>query len=180
MNRQLWFVSRALVPVVAVVSLMAVLACSTSTTATTSRTGTTQPGTTSSLVPTSSVTSSPSPTSTVPAYTVNVASKPVIGNYLVDGRGMTLYYTVSDRPNYSNLPDETLTSWPAFYVPDISVPPTLNAADFGVYTRDNNVKQTTYGGYPLYYFFQDFKAGDTFGNKLGGVWFVIDPVNFPP
>jgi predicted lipoprotein with Yx(FWY)xxD motif len=93
---------------------------------------------------------------------------------------MTLYYTVSDRPAYSNLPDETLSVWPVFYVPNILVPPPLNAADFGTYTRDNNVKQTTYKGYPLYYFFQDKIAGDTFGNKLGGVWFIVNPDNFPP
>ena len=120
------------------------------------------------------------PSVTPVPYTVHVATKPIIGNYLVDSRGKTLYYTVSDRPNYSNLPDETLTSWPVFYVPDILVPASLNAANFGLYTRDNGVKQTTYRGFPLYYFFQDFKVGDTFGNKLGGVWFVIDPVNFPP
>jgi predicted lipoprotein with Yx(FWY)xxD motif len=93
---------------------------------------------------------------------------------------MTLYYTTSDQPNYSNLPDGTLSSWPVFYVADIIVPPALNAADFNTYTRDGNVKQTTYKGYPLYYFFQDKKAGNTFGNKLSGVWFVVDINNFNP
>ena len=93
---------------------------------------------------------------------------------------MTLYYTVSDRPGYSNLPDETLTSWPAFFVSDIIVPQPLTASDFGTYTRDNNVKQTTYKGYPIYYYFQDKIPGDTLGNKLGGVWFVINPGQFPP
>lgn len=111
----------------------------------------------------------------VTAYTVNISSKAVIGNYLVDGRGRTLYYTISDRPGYSNLPDETLSSWPVFYVSDIVVPPSLNAADFGSYTRDNKVRQTTYKGYPLYYFFQDRAAGDTTGNQLGMVWFAVSP-----
>jgi predicted lipoprotein with Yx(FWY)xxD motif len=92
---------------------------------------------------------------------------------------MTLYYTVSDRPNYSNLPDGTLSSWPVFYVANIVVPPSLSLSDFGTFTRDGNVKQTTFRGYPLYYFFQDNKAGNTFGNKLGGVWFVVNPDNFP-
>jgi len=122
------------------------------------------------------VTTTPPPSS----YTVNIASKALVGNYLVDGRDMALYYTVSDRPQYSNLPDETLTSWPAFYASSIMVPSSLDASDFGTYTRDNGVKQTTYKGYPLYYFFQDKAPGDTFGNKLGGVWFVINPAQFPP
>ncbi len=93
---------------------------------------------------------------------------------------MTLYYTVSDRPGYSNLPDETLSVWPVFYVSSFAVPQALNAADFGTYTRDIGVKQTTYKGYPLYYSFQDKSSGDTFGNKAGGVWFVVNPGNFPP
>lgn len=109
------------------------------------------------------------------AYTINVASNDAAGQYLVDGKGRTLYYTVSDLPNKSNLPDETLTSWPVFYTGNVVVPPSLNPADFGTYTRDNNVKQTTYKGYPLYYFFQDKGPGSTVGNKLGGVWFVVTP-----
>lgn len=117
---------------------------------------------------------------TLSPYTIHIASKAIIGNYLADPRGKTLYYTTSDLPGYSNLPDETLSTWPVFYVENITVPPSLKAADFGTYTRDNNVKQTTYRGYPLYYFYQDIKSGDTFGNKLNGVWFVVDPDNFPP
>lgn len=130
--------------------------------------------------PTPAPTASPTPAPTPSQYTVNIASKALIGNYLVNGKGMALYYTTSDRPQYSNLPDETLSVWPPFYVSSILVPPSLNASDFGTYTRDNNVKQTTYKGYPLYYFFQDKAAGDTLGNKLGGVWFVVNPDNLPP
>jgi predicted lipoprotein with Yx(FWY)xxD motif len=123
-------------------------------------------------------TSTPSSDST--SYTVKIASKAGVGNYLVDGRGMTLYYTISDRPNYTNLPDEMLTSWFVFYVTGIVVLPDLKVSDFGTYMRDSNIRQTTYKGYPLYYFYQDKIAGDTFGNKQGSVWFVVNPDNFPP
>jgi len=34
--------------------------------------------------------------------------------------------------------------------------------------------QTTYNGYPLYYFFKDIKAGDINGQKVKNVWFVVD------
>ena len=120
----------------------------------------------------------PTPATTPLINTVDIAAHLVFGHYLVDGRGMTLYYTVSDQPGYSNLPDEILSAWPVFYVENNIVPPSLNASDFGTFTRDNNVKQTTYKGYPLYYFFQDIKAGDTSGNKLNGVWFIVNPDNF--
>lgn len=119
-----------------------------------------------------------SPTNSSP-YAIHISSKAPFGNYLTDPRGKTLYYTVSDQPGYSNLPDETLSSWPVFYVENITVPPSLNPAAFGTYHRDNSVKQTTYKGYPLYYFFQDIKAGDIYGNKQNGVWFIINPDNFP-
>ena len=136
------------------------------------------------LTPNQTQTSSPmpalTPTPTSSSFNINFASKAIIGNYLVDSRRMTLYYTVSDKPGYSNLPDETLSVWPTFYTPNILVPPSIEASDFGTYKRDNNVKQTTYKGYPLYYFFQDMQPGDTLGNKAGGVWFVVNPDNFPP
>ena len=107
-------------------------------------------------------------------YTANIATHAVVGDYLVDGRGMTLYWTSSDAPNYSNLPDETLTSWPVFYVSTTRVPPALLASDFGTYTRDNGMPQTTYKGYPLYYSFLDTAPGQMRGNNLGN-WFVVVP-----
>jgi predicted lipoprotein with Yx(FWY)xxD motif len=141
------------------------------------------PTSVSVTVATQSPTVVPVPVETTPALTpslntVNIAPNLLFGNYLVDGRGRTLYYTLSDKPNYSNLPDEALSSWPVFYIGNILVPPSLNTAEFGTYTRDNNVKQTTFRGYPLYYFFQDLKAGDTLGHKLNGVWFIINPDSF--
>ncbi len=137
---------------------------------------------TSSAGPTTTPhTTNPPPTSSQPAsgYTVGLATKPGLGSYLVDGQGMTLYYTVSDRPDYSNLPDELLTSWPAFHVTAIVIPSTLSEADFSTYIRDNGVAQTTFRGYPLYHFYQDQNPGDTLGNGLNGVWFVASPDNVP-
>ena len=170
MNKQLRNTFRLVIVGFAGLSLIALLACSSSGTNTTSIALTTLP--TITLPGTNTSTTSPS-------YTINIASKEVVGSYLVDGSGMTLYYTVSDRPNYSNLPDETLSAWPVFYVTDYRVPSVLNVSDFGFYNRDNNIKQTTYKGYPLYYFYQDKVRGDTLGNKLSGVWFVVNPANFP-
>lgn len=93
----------------------------------------------------------------------------------MDSRGFALYYTTSDRPNYSNLPDETITAWPVFFVPTLTVGSGLNSADFGIFTRDTGLKQITYKGYPLYLSVYDKSSGDTMGNALGGVWFVVKP-----
>ena len=52
--------------------------------------------------------------------------------------------------------------------------------DFGTITREDGEKQTTFRGYPLYYWVNDNGAGDTTGNGVKGVWFVVNPDDFPP
>lgn len=35
--------------------------------------------------------------------------------------------------------------------------------------------QVTYNGWPLYYFARDKQAGDTTGQGVGQVWYVVSP-----
>ena len=35
--------------------------------------------------------------------------------------------------------------------------------------------QVTYNGWPLYYYIKDEQAGDTVGQQVGDVWYVISP-----
>jgi predicted lipoprotein with Yx(FWY)xxD motif len=53
-------------------------------------------------------------------------------------------------------------------------------ADFGTLTRSDGKMQTTFRGYPLYYFFKDQMAGDMKGQGVKDVWYLVDPANFPP
>ncbi len=124
-----------------------------------------------------STAATPTPT---PQYTVNIASKAGIGSYLVDDKGMSLYYTMRDSPGVSNVPDNLLTTWIPFHVSNIVVPPSLNASDFGNITRSSGQQLTTFRGYPLYYYVGDKVPGDTNGQGIGGVWYVVTPTNFPP
>lgn len=48
--------------------------------------------------------------------------------------------------------------------------------DLGVTTRTDGTKQVTYGGHPLYYYLGDTAPGQTKGQGVGGVWFLIGPV----
>ncbi len=123
-------------------------------------------------------TSAPTPTSS--SYTVNVASKVDIGNYLVDGKGMTLYYFTKDAPGKSNASAAVIANWPIFYTANIIVPSSLNTADFGTITGTGGAMQTAYKGWPLYYYIKDQAAGDTMGQGINNVWFVIDPASFSP
>jgi predicted lipoprotein with Yx(FWY)xxD motif/cytochrome c5 len=121
-----------------------------------------------------------SPTATASALSLNTMTNANLGTYLVDGKGMTLYYTTKDTPGQSNITGATLANWPVFYSSNIVIPSSLNAADFGSITRTDGSMQTTFRGYPLYYFIRDTAAGNTNGQGVGGIWFVVNPANFPP
>ena len=45
----------------------------------------------------------------------------------------------------------------------------------GTITRDDGTTQITYNGWPLYYFADDTAAGDTNGQGMEGVWFLVSP-----
>jgi predicted lipoprotein with Yx(FWY)xxD motif len=112
---------------------------------------------------------------TVTNYTVKVMNKAGIGNYLADAKGMTLYRFNMDEEGKSNATSAILQTWPVFNVPNLNLvlPSPLKAADFGTITT--NGQQTTYKGWPLYYYVNDIAPGDTLGQRVNNVWFVLDP-----
>ncbi|HEX7365039.1 MAG TPA: hypothetical protein VF366_07740 [Dehalococcoidia bacterium] len=114
-----------------------------------------------------------------PAYTVMTTSKADVGDYLVDAKGMTLYYFTKDTTGISNATAPVIANWPIFYAANVVIPSGLNAADFGTISGFNGQMQTTYKGWPLYYYVKDLKAGDTVGQGVGGVWYVINPASTP-
>jgi predicted lipoprotein with Yx(FWY)xxD motif len=93
---------------------------------------------------------------------------------------MTLYYFTNDTIGISNATGAFLQNWPIFNASNFVVPASLNAANFSTITRSDGLKQATYKGWPLYYYAKDQVAGDTLGNGVGSVWFVINPADFPP
>ncbi len=101
-------------------------------------------------------------------------------NYLVDEAGKTLYYFKNDTKDKSVCAGQCLVNWPAYLDGDDFIPSTLNKSDFGEITRDGGQKQSTYKGWPLYYYIGDEKRGDKKGQGLNDVWFVIDPVALAP
>jgi predicted lipoprotein with Yx(FWY)xxD motif len=116
----------------------------------------------------------------VPFYTVMLQSRTDFGVYLVDPKGMTLYYNNKDSAGQSSVSGATLTAWPIFNALTFIVPSALNPADFATIKRSDGQSQSTYKGFPLYYYAADKVSGDATGNGLGGVWFIIKAANFPP
>ncbi|QHT68482.1 hypothetical protein GXP67_18450 [Rhodocytophaga rosea] len=112
-----------------------------------------------------------------PAQVIHVktSSNAALGNFLTDKDGKTLYFFAKDITGNSACEGGCADAWPIFYEKDLKVADNLNAADFGVITRTDGKKQTTYKGWPLYHFAQDAAAGDTKGEGLGKTWVVASP-----
>jgi predicted lipoprotein with Yx(FWY)xxD motif len=120
--------------------------------------------------------SSPTPSIT---YSFGVSNSPTLGSVLTDGKGVTLYYNSSDSKAVSNVAGDLLKTWPVFYIANAAIPPQLSPSDFGAITRQDGQEQSTYIGYPLYYYALDTAPGSTLGQGIGGVWFVVIPQLFP-
>ncbi len=95
-----------------------------------------------------------------------------LGTFFTDKNGRSLYFFTKDVENLNSCQGSCLTNWPIFYAEQLQIPAFLNKADFSVLTRSDGTKQTTYKGWPLYYFAKDTAAGDVKGEAVGGVWFV--------
>jgi predicted lipoprotein with Yx(FWY)xxD motif len=108
-------------------------------------------------------------------HAVKVAKKDVIGSFLTDTEGMTLYMFKKDTAGKSMCEGGCVENWPLYYRETVAPKDGLDAKDFGTITRADGKKQTTYKGMPLYYFSKDKKAGDTMGQGFKDVWFVVNP-----
>jgi predicted lipoprotein with Yx(FWY)xxD motif len=114
-------------------------------------------------------------TSSGPAN-VMVGKSDALGSFLVDDKGMTLYLFTKDSPNTSNCYDKCATSWPPLLTTGNPMAGDgADASKFGTTTRKDGTTQVTYAGWPLYYYAKDTKAGDTTGQGVGSVWYVISP-----
>ncbi len=120
----------------------------------------------------------PVTTSSAGTYTIGIANKAGIGDYLVDSKGMTVYYFLRDTNAKSNATAAIVKIWPVFYAANVIPQPPLLAGDFRTITRDDGTMQTTYLGWPLYYYAQDQVAGDTMGQQFNNLWFVVTSTGF--
>ena len=110
-----------------------------------------------------------------PESTVKLAEDMTFGSILTDADGMSLYFFSLDTKDTSECLGGCLNAWPVFYKEDIIVDSGLDAADFATIERTDGAMQTTYKGWPLYYFANDAVAGDTLGDKVNDVWYIAKP-----
>ncbi|UOQ69486.1 hypothetical protein [Hymenobacter volaticus] len=115
--------------------------------------------------------------------TVQLATTATLGSFLVDADGNTLYYFTLDTGGTSMCPSgPCLDAWPIFYDAKLTVGNGLKASDFATITHPNGQLQTTYKGWPLYYYaikntttgqYTREKPGEALGQDLGHHWFVV-------
>lgn len=129
------------------------------------------PSSMASSMPASAPASAPAPAD---AATLTLAmADSSLGSILVDGKGMTLYLFTKDTKNTSNCAGPCLVAWPALYGKP-TAGKGVDDSKLGSFTRADGSTQATYNGWPLYYWKSDTKAGDVLGQKVNGVWFVLD------
>lgn len=140
----------------------------------------------SNAAPTASGGSSSSaaaPTPTAPASSASSGSVTIktargsAGIWLTDQAGRTLYIYTVDKGSTSACYGSCATAWPPLLATgSVTVNGQfLNQSLVGSTQRTDGTTQVTYGGRPLYYFVGDKSPGQTKGQGLQGVWFIVGP-----
>jgi predicted lipoprotein with Yx(FWY)xxD motif len=109
------------------------------------------------------------------ATTLLVANDAKLGTILTDSKKMTLYIYTKDTPGTSVCYDQCAVNWPPLIVTDPPTAPDGVTGKLGTTTRKDGTLQVTYNDKPLYLFIGDTKAGDTTGQGVGNVWFIVNP-----
>ena len=162
---------------IGVLTLMVLLlaACAPAATLAPTATSAPAPTTAPTIAPTVAPTAMPQPTTPAEAE-INVVTDAKLGKILVGANGMTLYMYTKDEPNKSNCSGGCLTSWPPLHTlgsPKLGAG--VDAALVGSASLADGSKIVTYNKMPLYYWAKDTKAGDTTGQNVNSVWFVVSP-----
>lgn len=127
-----------------------------------------------------SATDTPAAASSTGGTVVNVATDAKLGKILVDGKGMTLYIYTKDTPDTSTCSGGCAKAWPPFVAAgSVTAGAGVDQSKLGTAALADGSKIVTYNHMPLYYWKGDMKPGDTSGQGVGSVWFVIGPDGNP-
>ena len=161
----------------AAVATLATACSGASSTSAAGGTTTTGPAATASAAARSTASAAPGSTASGSTLVLKTA-KGSAGIWLTDSAGRTLYLYTKDKGTKSECYGACAKAWPPLTT---TGPVTISGKytvqrDLGVTTRTDGTKQVTYGGHPLYYYKGDTAPGQTNGQGVGGVWFLIGPI----
>ncbi|WP_298458609.1 hypothetical protein [uncultured Cellulomonas sp.] len=108
------------------------------------------------------------------AATVDAATTS-LGEVLVDGDGMTLYMFDPDaETGESTCYDDCAVAWPPLLTEgEATVGEGLDDSLLGTVERTDGTTQVTYGDWPLYLWQNDTAPGETTGQAVNDVWWVV-------
>ena len=159
-----------------VVALVA--ACSTQSGGTTTNPPASQPPA-ATTAPTTVAT--PADTPEPEGLTLELATDPELGDYVVGENGMALYVFLPDEGDTSECNGECAVNWPPLTAPSetgVGIGDGV-LGSIGWITRDDGTIQFTLGGAPLYYFIGDDGPGDVNGQGLQDVWYLASAEGTP-
>jgi predicted lipoprotein with Yx(FWY)xxD motif len=108
--------------------------------------------------------------------TIDIKQASASVSFLTDSQGKSLYLSLNDTLGKSNCGPTCLTMWKPVLVNGRIIPGAgVVQANLGVITLPSGARQVTYKGAPLYYYYNDINPGDTNGQGVGGVWFLVTP-----
>ncbi|WP_255194788.1 COG4315 family predicted lipoprotein [Halorarius litoreus] len=124
--------------------------------------------------PTPESTETPTP---MAAATVQVATHPEYGDILVDDAGLSLYLFTRDTQGEGSsvCSGECADAWPPLTVTESPTAGDGVTAELSTFERDSGELQVAAAGWPLYYFASDEEPGDTNGQGVGDVWWLVTP-----
>lgn len=103
-----------------------------------------------------------------------------LGEIVVDGEGMVVYQFDDDQrgAGESMCEGQCLENWPPVPGSD-DVELEGVTGEVGTITGTDGTEQLTLNGWPLYYYVGDQAPGDTTGQGVQDVWWVLDPSGEP-
>jgi len=130
--------------------------------------------------PPSAAPPSPGASASNPAAAATIAvAQTTLGEIVVDAEGRTLYLFTRDTQGAgtSACNDDCAANWPPLLLEEGETPTAAAGITgaLGTATRGDGTTQVTLNGWPLYYFAADTAAGDTNGQGVDDVWFVVSP-----
>ena len=143
----------------------------------TSSPGESPAATTSSAPATSSESAEPSEAASADATVVVAETE--LGQILTDADGRTIYFFANDEAGTSTCEGGCNEDWPPVEADRAPEAGEGVTAEVGTLERSDGTSQLTINDFPAYYFADDRAAGDTNGQGVGGVWWVVGPAGEP-
>lgn len=100
-----------------------------------------------------------------------------LGEVVVDAEGMVVYYFTNDEADsgVSACEGGCLEAWPPVLTDSETPEAEGVTGELGTIETPDGEMQVTINGMPIYYFAEDEAPGDTNGQGVNDVWYVIAP-----